>query len=84
MKLLCDLGSKNIKEAIQAHPRIGEILDRFEIGCTKCTVGTCLLQDVVAVHFLGAETEAQIEREINGYLRDREPVAAPEAEHSPA
>ena len=84
MKLLCDLGSKNIKEAIQAHPRIGEILDRYEIGCTKCTVGTCLLQDVVTVHFLGAETEAQIEQEINGYLQEREAAAAAEAEHSPA
>lgn len=69
MKLLHDMGNKNIKEAIQAHPRIGEILDRFEIGCTKCTVGTCLLQDVVSVHFLGAETEARIEAEINACLQ---------------
>jgi len=78
MKLRCDIGSKNIKEAIQAHPRIGEILDRFEIGCTKCTVGTCLLQDVVSVHFLGAEAEGRIEQEINGYLQGQEPVSATE------
>lgn len=78
MKLLCDIGSTNIKEAIQAHPRIGEILDRFEIGCTKCTVGTCLLQDVVSVHFLGYETEGRIEEEINAYLREQDPVSAPE------
>lgn len=78
MKLLCDIGSKNIKEAIQAHPRIGEILDRFEIGCTKCTVGTCLLQDVVTVHFLGAETEGRIEQEINAYMQEQEPVSARE------
>ena len=68
MKLLNDLGSENIKDAIQAHPRIGEILDRHEIGCTKCSVGTCILQDVVTVHFLGDEVEAQIEHEINTYL----------------
>ena len=78
MKLLCDIGSKNIKEAIQAHPRIGEILDRFEIGCTKCTVGTCLLQDVVSVHFLGAEAEGRIEQEINAYLQEQESVSATE------
>lgn len=78
MNLLCDIGSKNIKEAIQAHPRIGEILDRFEIGCTKCTVGTCLLQDVVSVHFLGAEAEGRIEQEINAYLQEQEPVSAGE------
>ena len=78
MKLLCDIGSKNIKEAIQAHPRIGEILDRFEIGCTKCTVGTCLLQDVVSVHFIGAEAEGRIEQEINAYLQEQESVSATE------
>jgi hypothetical protein len=69
MNLLYELGTKNIKEAIQAHPPIGEILDRYGIGCTKCTVGTCLLKDVVSVHFLGAATETQIEEEINGSLR---------------
>lgn len=85
MKLLQDMGSKNIKEAIQAHPRIGEILDRFEIGCTKCTVGTCLLQDVVTVHFLGDATEAQIEQEINDYLQSRAAEPGREkAENPPA
>ena len=76
MKLPGGVGTKNIKEAIQAHPRIGEILDRYEIGCTKCTVGTCLLQDVVTVHFLGSETEARIEQEINAYLRNGEDVSS--------
>ncbi len=68
MKLHDNLGARNIKEVIETHPRIGEILDSHEIGCTRCTVGTCLLQDVVTVHFLGDEVEAQIEREINSYL----------------
>jgi predicted molibdopterin-dependent oxidoreductase YjgC len=68
MKLLNDIGSNNIKEVIESHPRIGEILEKHEIGCTKCTVGTCLLQDVVSVHFLGDEAETQIEKEINSYL----------------
>lgn len=68
MKLLNDTGSQNIKDVIKIHPRIGEILDSHEIGCTKCTVGTCLLQDVVTVHFLGDDAEAQIEQEINTYL----------------
>ena len=49
-------------------PRIGEILNRYEIGCVTCGVGICLLKDVVAIHALGAEVEAQIEAEINQYL----------------
>ena len=60
MKLKHDIGSKNILEIIKEHPRIGEILNRHEIGCTKCSVGTCLLQDVVTVHFLGDEVEKEI------------------------
>lgn len=68
MNLHRNMGEKNIKEVIDAHPPIGAILDRFEIGCIKCTVGTCLLKDVVAVHFLGDEIEASIEEEINRYL----------------
>jgi len=68
MKLKHDIGSKNILEVIKEHPRIGEILDKHEIGCTKCSVGTCLLQDVVTAHFLGDEIEKQIEEEINDYL----------------
>jgi hypothetical protein len=73
MKLLRDIGSRNIKDVIQAHPRIGEILDRHEIGCTKCSVGTCLLQDVVTVHFLGEDAEQRIEQEINSYLEKIQP-----------
>lgn len=68
MKLRNNIGSKNIKEVTDDHPRIGEILDRNGIGCTKCTVGTCNLQDVVTVHFLGDEIETRIEAEINAYL----------------
>ena len=72
MKLVNDIGSKNILEVIREHPRIGEILDKHEIGCTRCSVGTCLLQDVVTVHFLGDDVEKQIEQEINTYLESIE------------
>ena len=68
MKLRNDMGGRNIKDVISNHPQIGTILDRHEIGCTKCSVGTCVLQDVVTVHFLGDEVEKQIEGEINEYL----------------
>lgn len=70
MKLHNDMGSKEIKEVIVAHPKIGEILDKHEIGCIKCNVGTCLLQDVVTVHYLGDEAETEIEKEINAYLEN--------------
>lgn len=68
MKLVKGLGNRNIKEAITDYPGIGEILDKYGIGCSKCSIGTCLLQELVTVHFLGAETEAMIETELNAYL----------------
>ena len=68
MELKSDIDSVNIKEVIEKHPEIGNILERYEIGCIKCSTGTCILKDVVAVHFLGDETEKMIEEEINSYL----------------
>ena len=70
MKLKNNLEDQNIKKAIEAYPGIGEILDRYEIGCIKCSVGTCLLKDVVTVHYLGEETEKEIEKEINIFLEN--------------
>ena len=68
MNLSNDIGNLAIKDVITDHPAIGEILQRFEIGCVTCGVGICLLKDVVGIHALGAEIEAQIEAEINAYL----------------
>ena len=69
MKLRNGLGNREIIKVINEHPKIGEILARYEIGCIECSIGTCLLKDVVAVHFLGDETEAKIEKEINAYIK---------------
>ena len=68
MNLHNDMGNRPIKEVIADHPKIGEILKKYEIGCPECSIGTCFLKDVVAVHVLGDAIEAMIEKEINGYL----------------
>ena len=68
MEFKNDLGSKAIQDVIAAYPGIGEILNRFDIGCISCKVGICLLKDVVAIHGLSKEDEAQIETEINACL----------------
>jgi len=66
------LGDKAIQDVIAQHPQIGEILNRFEIGCVTCKVGICLLKDVVAIHGLSKDDEAAIERDINNYLDSHE------------
>lgn len=49
--------NKNIKEVIAAYPPVGAILEEFGIGCVSCSVGTCLLKDVITIHALSAEQE---------------------------
>ena len=62
------LGDMAIQDVIQNDPEIGEILNRYEIGCVTCKVGICLLKDVVSIHGLSKEDEASIEKEINHQL----------------
>ena len=68
MQLAQGIGELPINRTIEQHPRIGEILAKYEIGCVTCGVGICLVKDVVAIHALGDEVEARIEQEINDYL----------------
>ena len=62
------IGNQAIQDVIAKYPGIGEILNKFDIGCVTCKVGICLLKDVVSIHGLSKEDEARIETEINAYL----------------
>ena len=73
MNLPQNIGEAAINKTISDHPAIGAILQKHDIGCVTCGVGICLVKDVVAIHALGAEAEAQIEQEINAYLATLNP-----------
>ena len=62
------IGEQAINKVIEEHPVIGEILEKYEIGCVTCGVGICLVKDVVSIHALGDEIEARSEKEITDYL----------------
>jgi hypothetical protein len=49
-----------IKEIISKFPKVGEILEAYEIGCVPCTVGSCLLKDIIEVHNLSEEGEREV------------------------
>ena len=68
MELKNNLGTTAIQDVIAKYPEIGEILQRYDIGCVTCKVGICLLRDVVSIHGLSKDDEARIEQEINGFL----------------
>lgn len=47
----------SVKQVIDEHPAVEAILDEFGIGCGPCSVGDCLLKDIVQIHNLGPEQE---------------------------
>jgi hypothetical protein len=69
MNLPSVIGEQAINKVIEEHPFIGEILEKYDIGCVTCGVGICLVKDVVSIHALGDEIETRIEQEINDYLK---------------
>ncbi len=68
MKLPDGIGDQPINKTIAQHPFIGEVLQKYDIGCVTCGVGICLVNDVVSIHALGDAIEARIEKEITDYL----------------
>lgn len=60
--------NKNIKEIITRHPEVGKILDKYNIGCTNCSVGSCLFKDIIEIHNLHPEVEVELLYEIERAL----------------
>jgi hemerythrin-like domain-containing protein len=52
--------NKGIKEVIDQFPEVEKILDEYGIGCGPCSVGTCLLKDIVEIHALPEEQEQEM------------------------
>ena len=52
--------NKNIKEIITEFPKIEEILDEYSIGCGTCGEGLCLLKDILEIHYLEEDLEAEL------------------------
>jgi hemerythrin-like domain-containing protein len=59
-----------IKSVITEFPKVGAILNDYEIGCVTCGVGTCLLKDIIEIHNVPKHKETEmmnkIEAVING------------------
>jgi len=55
-----DYLNSGIKAVIEKFPQVGGVLDEYGIGCGPCSVGTCLLKDIVDIHQLPPEEEKQM------------------------
>ena len=69
-----------IKNVIQDFPEVGKILDEFGIGCAPCSVGDCLLKDVVSIHNLGPVQERALMARISRVIYPDRPVELPSLE----
>lgn len=52
--------NKAIKDVIVEYPRVGEILEDYGVGCVTCSVGTCLLKDIISIHNLSKDVELEL------------------------
>ncbi|MGZ9149115.1 MAG: hypothetical protein ACXW4G_12215 [Candidatus Deferrimicrobiaceae bacterium] len=57
-----------IKEIIGKYPPVGALLEEYRIGCVPCSVGTCLLADIVEIHDLSPEDEGTLMAGIAGIV----------------
>ncbi len=76
---------RGIKAIIDEFPRVAEALDEYGIACGPCSVGTCLLKDIVKIHNLTSEVERKLMAQINAIISGRAPapsLARPTAKES--
>jgi hemerythrin-like domain-containing protein len=69
--------NKGIKEIIIEFPQIESVLNDYDIGCGPCSVGICLLKDIVAIHRLSAGQEQELMVRIAKALRSEEDIKKP-------
>lgn len=71
-----------IKELIERYPAVGKVLDEAGIGCTPCSVGTCLLHDIVEIHNLPPEEERDLMARIAAAVFPGKVVKLPESKRT--
>jgi hemerythrin-like domain-containing protein len=72
--------NKGIKEIITEFPEIESVLNDYDIGCGPCTVGICLLKDIVAIHRMSADQEQELMARIAKTIRQEEDIKIPALE----
>ena len=52
--------NKGIKVIINQFPEVGDILNEYDIGCVPCSIGSCLLKDIIEIHNLSPDEEQEL------------------------
>ncbi len=75
--------NRNIKEIIEQYPQVEGILNEYNIGCTTCKVGTCLVKDIINIHSLSPEEEGEIMARIAKVVYPDRKIEIPRIERKP-
>jgi len=76
--------NKGIKEIIDQYPAVEKILDEYGIGCGPCSVGLCLLKDIVEIHRLPPDQERALMARIAKTIDPEAGIEIPQAKAVPA
>lgn len=68
---------KGIKEVIEEFPGVSQILDKYNIGCAPCSIGSCMLKDIIAIHSLPIMQEIELMRKIEKVIYPKRDVKMP-------
>ena len=74
MKTYKDTG---IKDIITKFPKIGEILEEYDINCGPCTVGICALKDILDIHALPPDKEQELMARIEAVIYPERKITLP-------
>jgi hemerythrin-like domain-containing protein len=66
--MIKDYLETGIKEVIEKHPPVADVLKQYDIGCVSCGLGTCLLKDVVEIHNLSNDDETALMKTVFSIL----------------
>ena len=71
---------RNIKELIDEYPEISNVLEEYDIVCTNCNVGTCLLRDIIEIHNMSLDQEDTVLSRIAAIIYPGQNVTIPRTE----
>lgn len=65
---MTEILNQGIKDVLKSYPAVEAVLAGYNIGCTTCGLGTCLLKDIVEIHNLSVEQETLLMERIAGIV----------------
>lgn len=51
---------KQMKDLIEEYPALNDVLAEYDIGCGPCSIGICLLKDIVEIHKMEKKKEEEL------------------------